>query len=67
MVSLTSIVVVFPVTVPWVHLVLWIEVFEKSLPGLLHHMNDTFSCGPEEDLEYYASYDKADWIFEVIR
>lgn len=38
-------------------LVLWIGIHVKSLPGLLHYVDDAFSFDPVEELEYYQPYD----------
>ena len=36
---------------------LWIGIFKKGLPDLLHYVDDAFSYDPDEELEFYAPYE----------
>ena len=38
-------------------LVLWIGIYVKNLPGLLHYVDDAFAFNPDEELAYYGPYD----------
>ena len=37
-------------------LVLWIGIYVKGIPDLLHYVDDVFSYDPQEELDFYTPY-----------